>query len=78
MCCVQIAGGAVGLVFSVPQLVNDCQNLDNIETKASQTLRKNARTVLTNAEETDKELQKIRYENDKTIYFNLRLKHILI
>ncbi|XP_023204342.1 uncharacterized protein LOC111611580 [Xiphophorus maculatus] len=68
-----IAGGAVGLVFSVPQLVNDCQNLDNIETKASQTLRKNARTVLTNAEETEIELQKIREALKKLV----RIKFII-
>ncbi|XP_014881232.1 uncharacterized protein LOC106942466 [Poecilia latipinna] len=55
-----VAGGAVGLLFSVPELVSDCQNLDNTETEASKTLRKNARTILTSAEETEKELQKIR------------------
>lgn len=60
--CVQVAGGAVGLLFSVPELVSDCQNLDICETQASKTLRENAEAVRTAAEEMEKELQKIRYE----------------
>ncbi|KAM4717011.1 uncharacterized protein FYW61_017228 [Anableps anableps] len=55
-----VAGGAVGLLFSVPELVNDCQNLDNNETEASRTLRENSRAIVTSAEETEEELQKIR------------------
>ncbi|XP_043957415.1 uncharacterized protein LOC122822634 [Gambusia affinis] len=68
-----IAGGAVGLLFSVPELVNDCQNLDNNETEASQTLKKNAETVLTSAKETEKELQKIREALKKLV----RIKFII-
>lgn len=60
-----MAGGAVGLLFSVPELVSDCQNLDNNETEASKTLRKNASAVRTNAEETEEELQRMRYEKDR-------------
>ncbi|XP_008414672.1 uncharacterized protein LOC103469003 [Poecilia reticulata] len=68
-----VAGGAVGLFFSVPELVSDCQNLDNTETEASKTLRKNARTILTSAEETEKELQKIREALKKLV----RIKFII-
>ncbi|XP_012714540.2 uncharacterized protein LOC105923191 isoform X2 [Fundulus heteroclitus] len=55
-----VAGGAVGLLFSVPELVNDCQNLDNNETEVSETLRENARAIRTSAQETEEELEKIR------------------
>ncbi|XP_054907869.1 uncharacterized protein LOC129373809 [Poeciliopsis prolifica] len=68
-----MAGGAVGLLFSVPELVSDCQNLDNIETEASQTLRENARTVRSSAEETEKELQEIRGALKKLV----RIKYII-
>ncbi|MEQ2264619.1 hypothetical protein XENORESO_014480 [Xenotaenia resolanae] len=54
------AGGAVGLLFSVPELVSDCQNLDNNETEASKTLRENAKAIRRSAEEMEEELQKIR------------------
>ncbi|XP_038161531.1 uncharacterized protein LOC119796853 [Cyprinodon tularosa] len=55
-----VAGGAVGLFFSVPELVNDCQNIDNIETEASRTLRENAKTIKTSAIETEEEIEEIR------------------
>lgn len=49
-------------MFSVPELVSDCQNLDNYETEASKALRRNAEAVRTAAKEVEEELQKIRYE----------------
>ncbi|XP_024858509.1 uncharacterized protein LOC108250807 [Kryptolebias marmoratus] len=55
-----VAGGAVGLLISVPELVSDCQNLDNCETEASKALRENAEAVETAAEEMEKELQKMK------------------
>lgn len=68
-----VAGGAVGLFFSVPEVVSDCKNLDNNETEASKTLRENARAVRTSAEETEEELQRIREALQKLV----RIKSII-
>ncbi|XP_018542727.2 uncharacterized protein LOC108890346 [Lates calcarifer] len=56
----RIAGGAVGLLFSVPELIIHCQNVNNCETEISQSLRENADIIRTAAEELEKALDQIR------------------
>ncbi|GLD50629.1 uncharacterized protein AKAME5_000380100 [Lates japonicus] len=56
----RIVGGSVGLLFSVPELVTNCVNLDNCETEASQVLREIAETMQTASEELEKELDEIK------------------
>ncbi|XP_018521312.1 uncharacterized protein LOC108876339 [Lates calcarifer] len=56
----RIVGGSVGLLFSVPELITNCVNLDNCETEASQVLREIAETIRTASEELEKELDEIK------------------
>lgn len=55
----QIAGGAVGLVVAVPELIFHCTNLDDCETEGSMTLRQNAQVIRTASDDMEKELQAI-------------------
>ncbi|XP_044188247.1 uncharacterized protein LOC122967594 [Thunnus albacares] len=55
----RVGGGAVGLLFSVPELIGDLHNLDNCKTEASQSLREMAEAIQTTSEEMKRELDEI-------------------
>ncbi|XP_069021577.1 uncharacterized protein [Embiotoca jacksoni] len=54
-----IGGGVVGLLFSVPELISDCSNLDNCETETSKMLRENAEVIRKTSADMKSELDNI-------------------
>lgn len=41
----QVAGGALGLVFSLPELIYNCVNLNNCETTSTKSLTEMAKAM---------------------------------
>lgn len=56
----QIAGGALGLVVSIPELIIDCLKLDDCETENCKRLRENVQAIQTASETMEKELQEMK------------------
>ncbi|XP_047436969.1 treponemal membrane protein B-like [Mugil cephalus] len=52
-------GGAIGLVFTVPELIGNCKDLDKCDTKASKFLRENASAIQTTAKQLRGELDEM-------------------
>lgn len=55
----QIGRGAVGLLFSVPELIENCKNLNSHETEASRYLREKAGAIQEAYEAMKSELDEI-------------------
>ncbi|XP_022625658.1 uncharacterized protein LOC111239973, partial [Seriola dumerili] len=71
----RIAGGAVGLAFSIPELVINCKNLDNCETEASQSLRENAEAIQKASEELETQLNEIQKAIQKLVRVKLCIEN---
>lgn len=54
-----MAGGILGLLFSVPELIENWNNMDICETEASKSLKENAKAIRTESENMKKDLQEI-------------------
>ncbi|CAI5676649.1 uncharacterized protein LOC102079735 isoform X1 [Oreochromis niloticus] len=55
----RMAGGILGLLFSVPELIENWNNMDICETEASKSLKENAKAIRTESENMKKDLQEI-------------------
>ncbi|XP_039465978.1 uncharacterized protein LOC120439246 [Oreochromis aureus] len=56
----RIAGGALGLVVSIPELIINCLKLDDCETENCKRLRENVQAIQTASEKMEKELQEMK------------------
>ncbi|XP_072225622.1 uncharacterized protein [Leuresthes tenuis] len=54
----RIGAGAVGLIFSIPELIINCERLGDCQTEASKTLRENAEAMRTASREMEADLKK--------------------
>ncbi|XP_078140657.1 uncharacterized protein LOC144539465 [Centroberyx gerrardi] len=74
----RVGGGAIGLVFSVSELIDNCTELvrDNFVTEASQSLRDAAKSMETTVDEMKRELDGIRKVFEKLAKVNRCIENL--